>query len=52
MNWLLRLILVTQYVGNLAWHQNTFLPINNYPLSTPMAVREARQTAHSTVPAS
>jgi hypothetical protein len=35
------LILVTQYVGNLAWHQNTFLPINNYPLSTPMATREA-----------
>ena len=35
------LILVTQYVGNLAWHQNTFLPINNYPLSTPMSVREA-----------
>ena len=35
------LILVTQYVGNIAWHQNTFLPINNYPLSTPMATREA-----------
>ena len=35
------LILVTQYVGNVAWHQNTFLPINNYPLSTPMATRQA-----------
>jgi len=35
------LILVTQYVGNVAWHQNTFLPINNDPLSTPMATREA-----------
>jgi hypothetical protein len=35
------LILVTQYVGNIAWHQNTFLPINNYPLSTSMATREA-----------
>ncbi len=35
------LILVTQYVGNIAWHQNTFLPINNYPLSTPMATRQA-----------
>jgi len=35
------LILVTQYVGNLSWHQNTFLPINNYPLSTPMSTREA-----------
>jgi hypothetical protein len=36
------LILVTQYVGNLAWHQNTFLPINNDPLSTPMATRQAQ----------
>ncbi|HUN83278.1 MAG TPA: carboxypeptidase-like regulatory domain-containing protein [Terracidiphilus sp.] len=35
------LILVTQYVGNIAWHQNTFLPINNYSLSTPMATRQA-----------
>jgi hypothetical protein len=35
------LILVTQYVGNLDWHQNTWLPINNYPLSTPMATRAA-----------
>jgi hypothetical protein len=35
------LILVTQYVGNLAWHQNTELPINNYPLSTSLATREA-----------
>jgi hypothetical protein len=35
------LILVTQYVGNIAWHQNTELPINNYPLSTPMTTREA-----------
>jgi hypothetical protein len=35
------LILITQYVGNLDWHQNTWLPINNYPLSTPLATREA-----------
>jgi hypothetical protein len=35
------LILVSQYVGNLAWHQNTFLPINNFSLSTPMATRKA-----------
>jgi hypothetical protein len=35
------LILVTQYVGNLAWHQNTELPINNFPLSTPLATRQA-----------
>jgi hypothetical protein len=33
------LILTTQYVGNLTWHQNTWLPINNYPLSTPMSIR-------------
>jgi hypothetical protein len=30
------LILITQYVGNIDWHQNTWVPINNYPLSTPM----------------
>jgi len=35
------LILITQYVGNLDWHQNTWLPINNFPLSTPMATRKA-----------
>jgi hypothetical protein len=35
------LILTTQYVGNLTWHQNTWLPINNFPLSTPMATRAA-----------
>ena len=35
------LILITQYVGNLDWHQNTWLPINNFPLSTPMAIRKA-----------
>jgi len=33
------LILITQYVGNLAWHQNTWVPINNFPLSTPLATR-------------
>jgi hypothetical protein len=35
------LILTTQYVGNLTWHQNTWLPINNFPLSTSMATRAA-----------
>jgi hypothetical protein len=35
------LILVTQFVGNVAWHQNTFDPINNFPLSTPLATRIA-----------
>jgi len=38
------LILVTQYVGNVAWHQDTTLPINNFPLSTPMATRQAAAT--------
>jgi hypothetical protein len=33
------LILITQYVGNLDWHQNTWLPVNNFPLSTPMLTR-------------
>ena len=33
------LILITQYVGNIDWHQNTWLPINDYPLSTPLQTR-------------
>ncbi|WP_348261615.1 TonB-dependent receptor [Telmatobacter sp. DSM 110680] len=33
------LVLVTQYVGNVGWHQNVILPINEYPLSTPMQFR-------------
>jgi hypothetical protein len=33
------LILTAQYVGNIAWHQNTWVPINNFPLSTPVATR-------------
>ena len=28
------LILVTQYVGNLGWHQNVIVPVNNYSLNT------------------
>jgi len=35
------LIMILQYVGNLDWHQNVWLPINNFPLSTPMATRQA-----------
>ncbi len=31
------LILMTQYVGNVAWHQNVNFPINPFPLSTPMS---------------
>ena len=33
-------ILVVQYVGNLAWHQNIDRPINNFPLTTSNLVRE------------
>jgi hypothetical protein len=33
------LILITQYVGNIDWHQNTWVPINTYPLSTPLLTR-------------
>jgi len=35
------LVLTTQYVGNLAWDQNTWIPSNNFPLSTPLTTREA-----------
>jgi hypothetical protein len=31
-------ILVVQYVGNLAWHQNEDRNINNYSLNTPLLV--------------
>jgi hypothetical protein len=34
-------ILVIQYVGNNAWHQNIDRPINNFPLTTPSATRAA-----------
>ncbi|MGA2808630.1 MAG: carboxypeptidase-like regulatory domain-containing protein [Terracidiphilus sp.] len=33
------LILITQYVGNLDWHQNVWIPVNNYPTSTPLLTR-------------
>jgi Carboxypeptidase regulatory-like domain len=32
-------ILVVQYVGNLAWHQNIDRNINNYNLNTPLQIR-------------
>ncbi|HMG85516.1 MAG TPA: TonB-dependent receptor [Terracidiphilus sp.] len=35
------LILASQYVGNVGWHQNVIFPINAFPLSTPMATRKA-----------
>ena len=34
------LVLMTQYVGNIAWHQNVEFPINPFPLSTSMSVRK------------
>jgi hypothetical protein len=33
------LVLAVQYVGNLAWHQSVVVPINNYPLTTPLDTR-------------
>jgi hypothetical protein len=33
------LILITQYVGNVGWHQSVITPINEYPLNTPMQFR-------------
>ncbi len=35
------MILVAQYVGNDAWHQNIDRPINNFPLTTPNSIRAA-----------
>ncbi len=40
-------ILVTQYVGNVAWHQNIVRNINTFPLDTPYSVRSA--SAHGTL---
>ena len=34
------IILTTEYVGNAEWHQNDWVPINNFPLSTPLATRQ------------
>jgi hypothetical protein len=34
-------ILVTQYVGNIAWHQNIRRNINTFPLNTPLPIRES-----------
>jgi Carboxypeptidase regulatory-like domain len=34
------LIWVVQYVGNLAWHQNSQVHVDNFPLSTAMLVRQ------------
>jgi hypothetical protein len=42
------IVLTTQYVGNVTWHQNTWLPINNFPLSTPLATRQLYATGKLT----
>jgi hypothetical protein len=35
------LIFMTQYVGNIGWHQNVIFPINPFPLTTDMATRQS-----------
>jgi hypothetical protein len=35
------LILASQYVGNVGWHQNVILPINEFPLTTSLLTRQA-----------
>lgn len=35
------IVLITQYVGNTEWDQNTWIPVNDFPLSTPLATRQA-----------
>ena len=35
------IIWVVQYVGNVAWHQNINLPLNNFPINTSNALRQA-----------
>ena len=35
------MILIVQYVGNDAWHQNVNRALNNYPLTTPNDIRSA-----------
>jgi len=34
------IVLASQYVGNVGWHQNVILPINEFPLSTSLATRQ------------
>ncbi|WP_263350035.1 TonB-dependent receptor [Acidicapsa acidisoli] len=34
------LIWVLQYVGNLAWHQNVDVNLNNFPINTPNIIRQ------------
>jgi hypothetical protein len=44
------IIWVVQYVGNLGWHQNVNIPINNFPLTTPNNLRAL--TASTGLPSS
>jgi hypothetical protein len=44
------IIAVVQYVGNLGWHQNVDIPINNYPLNTPDNLRA--ESAAGSLPSS
>ena len=44
-------ILVTQYVGNVAWHQNIRRNINGYPLNTPLPIRQAIAAGGATLTA-
>jgi hypothetical protein len=44
------MIMVVQYVGNLAWHQNIDVPFNNFPLTTPDSIRS--EVASGTLPSS
>jgi Carboxypeptidase regulatory-like domain len=43
-------IAVVQYVGNLGWHQNVDVPLNNFPLNTPDTIRA--EYASGTLPSS
>jgi hypothetical protein len=45
------MVWVVQYVGNLAWHQNDQRHIDNFPLTTDMAVRQAGGNLSSYTPA-
>jgi hypothetical protein len=41
------IIAVVQYVGNLGWHQNVDIPINNFPLNTSDTLRSESVTGLS-----
>jgi hypothetical protein len=43
-------IAIVQYVGNLGWHQNVDVPLNNYPITTSYSLRA--ESASGTLPSS